>query len=97
MNAAWRRRSERLRPVGEAPEHESEPEPERDPREAALREAVARLPEALRTVLYLRYLEDTPVREVAALLGVSEKTVEGRLYRARERLRVTLGSEAKDR
>jgi RNA polymerase sigma factor (sigma-70 family) len=60
---------------------------EPDPRLDALRAALQRLPLEQREVLYMRYLEGTPVRAIAALLGVPERSVEGRLYRARQELR----------
>lgn len=55
-------------------------------RGAVVRSAIARLPDKLRAPIWMHYLERTPVRRVAALLGVREKTVEGRLYRARREL-----------
>ncbi|WP_077147857.1 RNA polymerase sigma factor [Sphingopyxis sp. KK2] len=58
---------------------------------ARVREAVAALPAKLREVLLLRSLDEMSQSEVAAILGVSEKAVETRLYRARARLRVLLG------
>ena len=42
-------------------------------------------------VLRLMYLEDRPVAEVAALLGVPAGTVKSRAHRARRMLRATLG------
>ena len=42
-------------------------------------------------VLYQVYVEDRPVAEVAALLGVPEGTVKSRAHRARRLLRVALG------
>ena len=56
-----------------------------------VRGAVARLPKDLREAVLTHYLEETPVRAAAGLLGVSPKTLEGRLYRARVRLRESLG------
>ena len=52
-----------------------------------LRQAIDRLPPAQREVVCMRYLEETSVKEVAILLSVSTKTVEGRLYQARRNLR----------
>ena len=52
----------------------------------ALRRAIQRLSSRQREVVLMHYLEETSVREVAALLGVSAKTVEGRLYQARKSL-----------
>ncbi len=59
-------------------------------RAAEVRRAIERLPKTLRQVVLMHYLEETSVRNVAALLDVPEKTVEGRLYRARQRLRTAL-------
>jgi RNA polymerase sigma-70 factor (ECF subfamily) len=56
----------------------------------ALRQAIARLPARQREVILMHYLEETSVKQVAALLKVSEKTVEGRLYQARRNLRRVL-------
>ena len=49
--------------------------------------AIARLPAKLREVLVLRAIEGLTQAEAAEALGVTEKTVETRLYRARMRLR----------
>ncbi len=57
----------------------------------ALRQAIQRLPAPQREVVLMHYLEETSVIEVAALLSVSVKTVEGRLYQARRNLRSLLG------
>ncbi len=53
----------------------------------ALRRAIDRLPSVQRQVVLMHYLEETSVKQVAALLLVSAKTVEGRLYQARRNLR----------
>lgn len=58
-----------------------------------LRAALERLAGPLATVVRMHYLEQTPVRDVAGLLGVPEKTVEGRLHRARAELRRLLGAD----
>ncbi|MGN5375696.1 RNA polymerase sigma factor [Sphingomonas hankookensis] len=49
--------------------------------------AIARLPANLREVLVLRTIDGLAQADVAKALGVSEKTVETRLYRARTKLR----------
>lgn len=64
------------------------------PEEAAMRRAdlvkldrgLAALPENLREILILSCLEGLTHAECAAILKCSERAVEGRLYRARERL-----------
>lgn len=48
--------------------------------------AIAKLPAALKDVLILRTIEEMSQAETARLLGVSEKAVETRLYRARRKL-----------
>lgn len=53
-----------------------------------LRSALAQLPRGQRAVVVLRYFEDLPEREVAALLDVSVGTVRSQTYRALARLRV---------
>jgi RNA polymerase sigma-70 factor (ECF subfamily) len=53
----------------------------------ALREAIDRLPAHQRQVVLMHYLEESSIRDVAMLLSVTEKTVEGRLFQARRTLR----------
>lgn len=65
---------------------ESALEIEEDPRLDEVRAAMREMPERLREVLYLRYLDATPTEEVAGLLGLSARAVEGRLRRARKHL-----------
>lgn len=56
--------------------------------------ALAALPAMQRAAVVLHYLDDLPVREVARLLGRSEKAVESLLSRGRDALRRTYeGSE----
>lgn len=49
--------------------------------------AIDRLPIRLREALILVAIDGCSQREVAELLGVTEKTIETRVYRARQRLR----------
>ena len=58
---------------------------------AELWDAVARLPEKLRTVVHLHYAEGYSTEEVAALLEVPPATVRTRLRRARLKLKDLLG------
>ena len=51
-----------------------------------VRRAIDKLPDNLRSVLLLRTVESMSQTEVAQLLGISEKAVETRLYRARMKL-----------
>lgn len=48
--------------------------------------AIARLPARLREILVLRTMEELSQAEAADVLGISQKAVETRLYRARARL-----------
>lgn len=57
---------------------------------ARLTAEIERLPIRLREPLVLVTLDDRSQAEAAALLGVSEKTIETRIYRARKRLRERL-------
>lgn len=61
----------------------------------ALLGALARLPEGLRTAFLLHYVEELPLAEVAAALGIPQGTVKSRLHAARARLRTLLGEEEK--
>jgi RNA polymerase sigma-70 factor (ECF subfamily) len=54
---------------------------------ADLRDAVASLPEKLRTVIVLYYWNDADVKKTAKLLGIPEGTVKYRLSKAREQLK----------
>ncbi|VXC61562.1 RNA polymerase sigma factor [Sphingomonas sp. AX6] len=53
---------------------------------AEVRDRIAKMPAKLREVLVLRTIEGLPQAQVAELLGISEKAVETRLYRARRHL-----------
>lgn len=64
-----------------------EPTDEPDERQEALRRAFVELRVEHQEVLRMHYLEETTARNVAALLGITQKTVEMRLYQARRALR----------
>jgi len=53
---------------------------------SAVRNRIAKMPARLREVLVLRAVEGLPQAQVAEMLGISEKAVETRLYRARRHL-----------
>jgi RNA polymerase sigma-70 factor (ECF subfamily) len=55
-----------------------------------VRACMERLPEAYRTILLLRDIEELDTQETASLLGVSTSTVRTRLHRARLALRTLL-------
>lgn len=56
-------------------------------------EAVLKLPEKYRDVIYLFYYEEYPAVEIAKILGRKENTVYTWLSRAKELLRERLGGE----
>ena len=62
-----------------------------DERLERLRDAIDALPEKLKQVVMMHYLEVTSVKDVAALLSLPPKTIEGRLYQARRELKRMLG------
>ncbi|MBP3524724.1 MAG: sigma-70 family RNA polymerase sigma factor [Clostridia bacterium] len=84
------RRQKRSVPVDALPEAASEPE---DERIAALREALAQLPQRQRTMTVLHYMEGYDVREVARIMGTTKSAVCAGLSRARTRLRALMGEE----
>lgn len=60
------------------------------PRLVDLRLAIEKLPIRQREAIMMHYIEETSVNDVAALLSVTAKTVEGRLYQARRTLKLML-------
>ena len=48
------------------------------------------LPEEKRQILYLRYWEEMSLGKIAKLTGLSERSVEGKLYRARYELKLAI-------
>ncbi len=59
-------------------------------KQAAVRDAVANLPDDLREAIVLCELEDRSLAEAAGILATTVKAVESRLYRARQQLRTRL-------
>ena len=97
-NAALNHLKARLRREKHQPEESPEvltPEQEVLRRERAeqLRDTVAKLPDLDRKIFYRRYYYLQPVSQIAAELGLSQRAVEGRLYRLRNRLRQELGGD----
>lgn len=71
-----------------------EAEGERRLVESAIRTAVSRLPDRLREVVVLYYLEELSVSDVAEAMGLSKENVKSRLHRSRAVLRSFLGNDA---
>lgn len=59
--------------------------------------AIASLPDMLKNVLLLRTIEELSQAETAQALGITEKAVETRLYRARRKLSAALRDDAAPR
>lgn len=55
---------------------------------------VMRLPEKLRTTIYMYYYEDMPAADIASVLSISENTVYKRLERGRSLLKMDLEGDA---
>ena len=64
---------------------------EQDETLAAVRAAIGRLPHDLKATLLLHHFDHLSYREIGEITGCSERGVETRLYRARQRLRELLG------
>jgi len=57
-----------------------------DEQKAALAEAVGKLPQNLREVIYLRYYNEMSYKQMTALLGATRQTIDGRLRRAKKKI-----------
>ena len=63
------------------------------PKDFDLFTAVMSLPKKERTVIHLFYYEELSIKEIAALMKISESSVGTRLHRARKHLKEILGDE----
>lgn len=85
---------------GEIPEDLPSPEPSpeesmiRQERREALDRALRRLPSEDRVLFYRKYYYLQSTAQIASELGMTERAVEGKLYRLKKRLREMLGGEA---
>lgn len=88
---------EKVIPLEAAPEQVDALTPEesllRFDRQAQLRRALHRLPEAERDLLLRRYYMDEPVTELMAALGLSRGALDNRLWRARQAMKALLQDE----
>jgi RNA polymerase sigma-70 factor (ECF subfamily) len=92
--------------LGDKDEHSAEAlaQPDPDPfgeailipadRRAVFQRAIDQLPAKLKEPLLLTYFDDLTQQEAADLLGVTVKTIETRIYRARQRLSELLDRSA---
>jgi RNA polymerase sigma-70 factor (ECF subfamily) len=77
----WRRQSPAAEPANEAMQ------PDRAESSSVMADAMQRLPEEQRTLLWLREVEGQSYAELAEILGIPIGTVRSRLFAAREALR----------
>lgn len=91
---ARRQRRRPTTPLDEAPEQTTRVTPGQqvtdDEAAAAVRAAIAALPDDLREAVLLSEFEDLSHAEIAEIVAATPKAVETRLYRAREKLRTAL-------
>ena len=62
-------------------------------REEPLRKALSALPHGERVLFYRKYYYRQSTAQIARELGMSERAVEGRLYRLKKSLRAKLGGD----
>lgn len=60
-------------------------------------QAVQQLPDDLRTVMTLFYYENLNIRQISAVLGLTQAAVKTRLHRGRQRLKDLLREDGADR
>ncbi len=82
LRSPWRRRT--------VPLEEWDGCPARSERGGEVLDAVMALEGKYRVPVYLYYYEGYPAKEIAAILGTNPSTVQTRLQRAREKLRLAL-------
>lgn len=66
------------------------PEVLKEEHENDVLEKVLELPRKYRTVIYLYYYEEYSVKEIGALLGKKESTIQTQLQRARKKLEISI-------
>ena len=91
--SGWRRRARRRETAMADLPDKAAPVPDTSPEaQLILRDALRALPAGRRAVLVLRYLEDLPESQTAAVLGCSVGTVRSQTSRAIAQLRLALAS-----
>lgn len=61
--------------------------------QSKVKECLMLLPEEKRRLLYLRFYKELSVKKIAQIMGVSERSVEGKIYRAKNELKMILSKE----
>ena len=93
------RRRDRQEGAGAISEHTPSPEPTPEEkvllqeRQEAVRQALGELSAGDRALFYRKYYYRQSSAQIAAELGMTERAVEGRLYRLKKHLRTQLGGE----
>jgi RNA polymerase sigma-70 factor (sigma-E family) len=93
QGAWWRRRWNGELPVAEVPQAVAGDAYTAADERAMLRGALLQLPKRQRQAVVLRYYDDLPEREVAALMGCSIGTVKSQAARGLARLRTALHTD----
>ena len=65
------------------------------PEQGEVLRALAELPESLKSVVYLHYIEGYKMAEIGKMLGISSNAVKKRLQRGRNVLKLTLSKQEK--
>ena len=101
-NTALNRLRRKASEDGEIPENAPSPEPTpeeqllREERQNAVKRALRQLSHSDRNLFYRKYYYLQSTAQIASELGMTERTVEGKLYRLKKRLRKMLGGEGYD-
>ena len=77
------RRRNKLIPIEDCESFTSE-DNKQDSHDELVRSIIARLPDKMREVIYLRYYNKMSYQEISKLLGISQEAVNGRLRRAKK-------------
>lgn len=101
-NTALNRLRRTVSEDGEIPENTPAPEPTpeeqllQEERQAAVKRALGQLSQSERSLFYRKYYYLQSTAQIASELGMTERAVEGKLYRLKKRLRKMLGGEGYD-
>ena len=92
-NAARHSSAEEIPPETPSPEPSPEEQVLQQEQRAALHRALQQLSQRDRTLFYRKYYYLQSTAQIASELGMTERAVEGKLYRIKKQLRKLLGGE----